>query len=74
MLSNHMSKMPQLIIFFWNTALIVGDFLKVNGIFEWGNLFMSQGGVALTSGLRYSIRGLRAATYLSREINDGSGD
>ena len=27
---------------FWNT-LILSDFKKVNGIFEWGNFFTTQG-------------------------------
>ena len=34
---------PLIFYFFWNTVLISGDFKKVNGIFEWGNFFMTQG-------------------------------
>ena len=45
--------MPRLILFyFWNTVLILSDFKKVNGIFEWGNFFMTHG---FDVRLRYSI-------------------
>ena len=42
--------------YFWNTVLILSDSKKVNGLFEWGNVLMTQGAwLWLRSGLRYSM-------------------
>ena len=67
-----MSEMHRLIFLFLEHSSYIKLFLKSNGIFEWGNFFMTQGAWLWRQDLRYSIMTYQVLIELpgvKKEIN-----